>query len=792
MSHADLLKRLLSLAYDANGAAISAGLHAEGAALDAAQQSADALLAEMDPCTTVALFADWERVAGLPDNCCGTNQTLTLAQRRQQLVAKITARGGQSRQFFVALAAALGYHDVAISEFRMATCTGNCEQSLRGEDWLFAWQMDIGDHLAIHDMSCADPCDSPLRSWQATELQCRVEKTKPAHTIALMNWFNSPFADALQTAPVTIPRFDPKYWRIDGPRTTSFCVTPYGNGLEATFLLRRNDVMCGLVWDSVDSKDHMFLAYETNKNYRNCVWDFDVEFSALMPLIDSATQSPVLSVFAKDAVGADVTYYVPLFRYATTPNSRASHIKIDWNTVTADFYGTTPMYVQAIDQIMLSCITTSFVSGTGAPLLPAEEGYIRITNSVVTGTNATLKINKIQVPAHSIGMATSYDDHYDQNPQRIVENCYDLGYREWINHYVGMSSYPARIWDAGQQRFVIPAAGSAPVVNPAATKWHTALAAACQTHNFKLIQSVSFEMFSETAQLGWTQRDWADNYAHTGYTPTSYFFSPCSAAGMAYLHQVFTEFADAANAAGAPVYMQVGEPWWWFNMSDRKPCIYDYDTKLAFNAATGLYMADFGTVDSVLTGSPYVEMKTFLQNALGSAVQSCRTVVRTRYPAAEVSVLFFLPSIIDPSAGIMQMINYPKTHYTYPNFDTIFTEAYDWLMVGHLSVAYAAMEVPLNDLGYPPDKLQYLAGFVPDAVLAPLYGFSGPAYRKQIWQRIIGNVKNNQKYNIGKQHIWSYVQVMADSITLLEQNNQLTFYMGTESVNAIRDDTPYV
>lgn len=1173
MSHSDLLKRLLPpFAYEVNGACISAELAAEGAALDAAQQSADALLAEFDPRTTAALFADWERVAALPDNCCGTDQALTLAQRRQQLIAKITSHGGQSRQFFIDLAAKLGYHDVGITEFRMANCEGNCEQVLRGEDWLFAWQMDIGDYIAIHEMTCTDPCDSPLRSWQATELQCRVEKTKPAHTVALLNWFNAPFADALHTAPVTISRFDPKYWRIDGPRTTSFCVTPYGNGLEATFLLRRNDVMCGLVWDSVDTKDHLFLAYETSKDYRNCVWDFDVELSPSMPVLNDPQLSPVISIYAKDAAGKEVVAYVPLFRYATQPAARSSHITIDWNTVKSGFYADQPIESQNIEQLMLACITSAYVaptavsSGTlrsnsygdvridtginvaaympgylftvqvldlttnaviwstatsesyayftisdsiplfgfpatylrvrvldatgtllntieaaatpddswlqkvivfagqsnaaahffalsgatsdlqtatvlrnqiaqslgfspaevmpvnaavgssaadraadekgyaladnywydiqtssngprltnfislvsplaskvcaiiwsqgeadvsanwsgastpatykvasnaifdvmrtlvpatqspiiwqitatsflgaapnppetnpalwtlyrdvqrtisyerpdiiigswcpganvvsgyvqeianqgwihytsavyhaivadlfdtiinavdrtdlyptnwiaymapayagnaaplvaswssglrtviaqaatavtsGLPFVPAEEGYIRITNSVVTGVNATLKINKIQVPAHSIGMATSYDDHYDQNPARIVQNCYDLGYRDWINHYVGMSSYPTRIWDAVESRDIAPAAGATPLVNPAATKWHTAFAAACQAHNYKLIQSVSFEINSEWVQLGWEQRNWLGEPGASGYVPPSYFLSPCNTNAMAYLHQVFTEFA--ATAAGAPVYMQVGEPWWWVN-SDGKPCIYDYPAKLAFNAATGLYMDDFGTAQSgeSLTASPYPEMKAFLQDALGAAVQGCRTAVRTKYPAAQCGVLFFVPSILSPYAGIMQTINYPKAQYAYPNFDIMFTEAYDWIVTGQLSKAYIAMDSPITDLGYPPAQVQYLAGFVPDPLLAPLYGFTGSDYRKQIWQRMIGNVKNNQHYGIAKQHLWSYVQVMFDSITLLEQNNQLTFYIGTESVNAIRDDTPYI
>ncbi|MBP4680696.1 hypothetical protein ITF24_16010 [Acinetobacter baumannii] len=36
-----------------------------------------------------------------------------------------------------------------------------------------------------------------------------------------------------------IDRFSPIYWRIDGPQTTSFAITNYGNGFEASFRSRR-------------------------------------------------------------------------------------------------------------------------------------------------------------------------------------------------------------------------------------------------------------------------------------------------------------------------------------------------------------------------------------------------------------------------------------------------------------------------------------------------------------------------------------------------------------------------
>jgi len=146
------------------------------------------LLDETDPHTCMDLFADWERIAGLPDICCGTDAATTLAQRRSRLVGKLTSTGGQSRQFFLDLAAKLGYTDTSITEFRPMSCGAPCDSAVFGTDWLFAWQFNVGDYIAIHTMTCDDPSDSPLRSWQSTELQCRLNQMKPAHTTVLMNW----------------------------------------------------------------------------------------------------------------------------------------------------------------------------------------------------------------------------------------------------------------------------------------------------------------------------------------------------------------------------------------------------------------------------------------------------------------------------------------------------------------------------------------------------------------------------------------------------------------------------
>ena len=188
MISADLLKRLLPpVAYDLNAPVLGVELAAEGTAIDVAQLSGDRLIDEADPRVTSELLSDWERVLGLPDSCAGT-ALVTVSQRRDRLLDKLRKVRGQSRQFYIDMATRLGYAGVTVTEFRPMTCSDPCNMSVNGEDWRFAWQVNTANALPIYSAQVGDPCNSPLRSWKSSELLCRLNKLKPAHTLVLMNY----------------------------------------------------------------------------------------------------------------------------------------------------------------------------------------------------------------------------------------------------------------------------------------------------------------------------------------------------------------------------------------------------------------------------------------------------------------------------------------------------------------------------------------------------------------------------------------------------------------------------
>jgi uncharacterized protein YmfQ (DUF2313 family) len=62
------------------------------------------------------LLPDWERNWGLPDPCY--DAPLTIAERQFALLQRMTIIGAQSREFFIELAASIGY-SITITEYRV-------------------------------------------------------------------------------------------------------------------------------------------------------------------------------------------------------------------------------------------------------------------------------------------------------------------------------------------------------------------------------------------------------------------------------------------------------------------------------------------------------------------------------------------------------------------------------------------------------------------------------------------------------------------------------------------------
>lgn len=164
---------------DATLTRLLGALAAELARVDGRAQQ---LVEEADPRTVAELFADWERVAGLPDPCVvAAGQTQSSAQRRAALVARLTMLGGQSKAYFIALAASLGY-TITITEFRPFRAGQSRSGDPVATNWQFAWQVNAPLNTVIPFRAGNAIAGDPINSWGNKALECVLSRFKPAHT----------------------------------------------------------------------------------------------------------------------------------------------------------------------------------------------------------------------------------------------------------------------------------------------------------------------------------------------------------------------------------------------------------------------------------------------------------------------------------------------------------------------------------------------------------------------------------------------------------------------------------
>jgi uncharacterized protein YmfQ (DUF2313 family) len=168
---------------------------------DVAQRADDLLVRESDPRATLEMLPDWERAFGLPDPCVA--EPLTIGDRQKALVAKMTTEGGQSRAFFISLAASIGY-TIAIREYAPFMCgisqVGDTTDGAGGEprweigppEMRFYWTVKVGavrlTWFRVGDGGGQAGIDPHLRIALATDLECLLRRYKPAHTDILFDY----------------------------------------------------------------------------------------------------------------------------------------------------------------------------------------------------------------------------------------------------------------------------------------------------------------------------------------------------------------------------------------------------------------------------------------------------------------------------------------------------------------------------------------------------------------------------------------------------------------------------
>jgi uncharacterized protein YmfQ (DUF2313 family) len=153
-----------------------------------AHQRSDDLWRETDPRRTYEMLERWEAAFGLPDTC-SVQGSQTVLERLQALNAKVFAVGGQSREYYIALAAILGYPNATITEYgarrhgrvRMGEAYGL-------EDWEQAWQLNLPEQKVTTRKYGVSAFGERYRAWGDTYLECVISHQRQGGSIVLFSY----------------------------------------------------------------------------------------------------------------------------------------------------------------------------------------------------------------------------------------------------------------------------------------------------------------------------------------------------------------------------------------------------------------------------------------------------------------------------------------------------------------------------------------------------------------------------------------------------------------------------
>lgn len=173
-------------AYDGTAPVLSALLTAEANALGDSLGSGDRMYDSIWPETGSALD-EWERVLGLPDTCV-KNESLAVRQRIAAVMAKLNGLGGQSKAFFIQLAASLGY-SITITEFKPARAgIAVAGDAVNGAGWTSTWMINAEQVNVFVAKAGSAAAGEALAVWGNKLLECRMSAMQPAHTTLIFSY----------------------------------------------------------------------------------------------------------------------------------------------------------------------------------------------------------------------------------------------------------------------------------------------------------------------------------------------------------------------------------------------------------------------------------------------------------------------------------------------------------------------------------------------------------------------------------------------------------------------------
>ncbi len=542
----------------------------------------------------------------------------------------------------------------------------------------------------------------------------------------------------------TVKRFDARYWTVNFPRPMMASAVTIGpNVLLIEALFYRKDELAGLIWEAEDRWDHPLLAYETARDFRRCRLSFRWRSAGLKPL--DAVHGPTLTIEGRDADGAARTWFVRLWNYADGTPEDAT-IDLDFGALAGGWAPDDPVWAGDVDRLFISLVAPDYDASPGALDAPAE-GWAELSGITCDGSGSMLSVGDVVVPEHQFRIATGYDDLYHLTPARVLHNALRLGYRETINHYVGMSHY----FRVDAEGLVVDG------LNGPCAAWHADFLTRAKAIGFEVILSLSYELLDAHCLEEWKQRAEDGAPALTGWVPPSALLSPANEEAMGWLQDVAQAFATLAVEAGQPVRFQVGEPWWWV-MPDGRICLYDDAAVLAFAPVP------ISDVRGALDAAQQATLDAAGAVLAASTVALC-DAVRAVASEAECLLLVYLPTVLDGAE--VKRANVPLG-WAAPAFDVLQLEDYDWVISGRSGASASTAATIAERLGYPATVQHYFAGFVREAADA-----------ETLWPQIAAAAGEAVRRGTAAVFVWALPQVLRDGF--------VHFETGEDGVNAFED-----
>lgn len=140
----------------------------------------DLMLLESRPNQTWNLLSEWERSAGLPDECVVSSDDPIV--RRNQLVSRLRMQGGQSIAYFVSVLEAMGYKSPKITEPKPATVNSLCNAAVWDKSAVWCWIVSLSENVDLMHATTGSACTAFLGAYMPSPAKCLLERIKPAHT----------------------------------------------------------------------------------------------------------------------------------------------------------------------------------------------------------------------------------------------------------------------------------------------------------------------------------------------------------------------------------------------------------------------------------------------------------------------------------------------------------------------------------------------------------------------------------------------------------------------------------